>query len=326
MSDADRYRTLLEALNRGVEGVDVPPREEAAPGEGAEGRGRGRPGPTLFVTGAPRSGTTLLYQLLCATGVLGYVSNVVARFYRNPAFGAGVQELLRPLLPREPMRYESEYGRTGAWHEPHEFGFFWARHLPFEESHEPPGEELEAVGWSVLDAELAALARALGRPLVLKNNILACVTPALARNLPGSVFVEVRRDPVDVAHSVLRAREEEAGAPRSWWSTRVRDWRGLEARPPAEQIVAQIAAVDAAHEGARREAGEERWMVVRYAQVCADPRGVAGRILERFGLPSVPDAGRLPEGFRPSVAERGSAPELADLERLLAERGVRRNG
>jgi hypothetical protein len=326
VSRDEAYRALLEVVNRGIEGVDVASalggaaaREEAP--AGAAGEGRGGTGTRLFITGVPRSGTTLLYQLLCASGALGWVSNVAARFYRNPAFGAGVQELLRPLLPDPVPVFTSEYGRTGSWAAPHEFGFYWSRHLPFHDSHQPTAEELEEVDWTEMDTELAGLSAVLGRPLVFKNNILACVTPALGVHLPDSLFLELRRDPADVAHSILRARRAEAGGESAWWSTRVRGWRALQERLPVEQIVEQMARIDAAHDRARSALGATRWRAVSYEELCRDPRGTVGAALSWAGTLGGAELERLPARFEPSRPR--PEPALAGLAALLAERGVR---
>jgi len=80
------HEKLLDAVNSGVAALELPSADA------------GRDLPVLFVTGVPRSGTTLAYQVLCASGVFGFATNLIARFYRNPAFGAAVEELLRPLL------------------------------------------------------------------------------------------------------------------------------------------------------------------------------------------------------------------------------------
>ena len=40
--------------------------------------------PLLFIVGVPRSGTTLLYQLMCTHLDVGYVSNAMARWWMAP--------------------------------------------------------------------------------------------------------------------------------------------------------------------------------------------------------------------------------------------------
>ena len=310
-SSTDGYRDLLEAVNRGIEGVALPA-VEAEPGDGSGFSTR------LFVTGVPRTGTTLLMQLLAASGAVAYVSNFVARFYRNPTFGAALQELAAPLLPARQARFRSDYGRTRRWHQPHEFGFFWEHHLPFGDDHDPSPTALETVDWAALREALDGLAHRLGGPLALKNNLLACVTPALGRHLPGSVFVELRRDPEAVAHSLLRARREEAGGAGRWWSTRPAGWARLESQqPPVRQIAWQIAALDAAHARARHRVGEDRWVRLAYDDLCADPRAAVAGLAERFHL-DPPDLDALPEAFPPSRVEEPD-PLLQELGPALEE-------
>ena len=43
--------------------------------------------PTLHVVGPPRSGTTLLMQLLAAHLEVGYINNLIASFWRVPLYG-----------------------------------------------------------------------------------------------------------------------------------------------------------------------------------------------------------------------------------------------
>ena len=75
-----RYEALVARMNADVAALPPP--------SGAPRR------PVVFVVGVPRSGTTLTYQVLAATGAFAYPSNVVARFWRRPGHGVRVQRLL----------------------------------------------------------------------------------------------------------------------------------------------------------------------------------------------------------------------------------------
>ena len=50
--------------------------------------------PVLLIVGNPRSGTTLLYQWLAATGLFAYPSNIMSRFYRAPYIGGLLHKIL----------------------------------------------------------------------------------------------------------------------------------------------------------------------------------------------------------------------------------------
>ena len=50
--------------------------------------------PPIFIIGAPRSGSTLLYQVLTDYFEVGYISNLHAHFFGSPAC---LERLLHPL-------------------------------------------------------------------------------------------------------------------------------------------------------------------------------------------------------------------------------------
>ncbi len=64
--------------------------------------------------------------------------------------------------------------------------------------------------------------------------------PAFARVLPMPLFVHVRREPLDVALSILEARRRYYGDPSVWWSTHPPGYEALAELSPAEQIAGQV--------------------------------------------------------------------------------------
>lgn len=284
--DPDHERAI-EALGRSIQAIPEPAEVPAAPQR-----------PLLFVVGVPRSGTTLLHQLLARLGTFGYVSNLIARFPANPRFGALVQSALAPTLPAPEVTFASEAGNTEGWAGPHEFGYFWHRHLPFEAHHQPSADALAQVDLGALARRLAGLESALGRPLVLKNPVLDYVLPALARALPTASFVNVRRDPVAVAASILAMRERHHGSREAWWSIRPVDAAAWRARPYADQIAYQLASVEAALAEAAEAVGPDRWLEIPHARLCAAPRDVVRAVCQRMGERAPVDLdARVPSSF-----------------------------
>jgi hypothetical protein len=261
--------------------------------------------PATFVMGVPRSGTTLLYQALAATGAFAYPTNLAARFYRSPAFGHGLERLLSPLLPaRGPMAFTSRAGNTDAWWGPHEFGYFWGAHLPFADHHQPPGPgEADAPDLTALAGELARMEAVADRPLLFKNGILCFAVANLVDALPTARIVRVTRDPHDVVASILAMRERFAGDRDAWWSVRPAGADEVADRAPVEQVVWQVRRTTAAlmqHEVA---------VDVTYADLCADPRGVVEVIGAAVGVPVAVDV--LPATFPHRRADRDPAIEAA---------------
>src|SRR5688572_19796215 len=66
--------------------------------------------PTLHVVGVPRSGTTLLYQVVSSGLEIGFVNHLVAAFWLAPVYGLRLSRKLG--LDRWASSFESAFGRT----------------------------------------------------------------------------------------------------------------------------------------------------------------------------------------------------------------------
>lgn len=294
------YEDLLQAVNLEVESLsDVQRKDSSAITL-----------PLVFLVGVPRSGSTLLYQLLCQTHAFGYCSNLIARFYRNPAFGARVQKMLAPLLEREEIEFNSEFGRTERWHEPHEFGYFWEHHLPFEEHHDPSADELKQVDWTRLVTTIAEFQREFAKPLVFKNLLLSFVASHLSTSIPESRFVHVTRAPLDVSDSLYRARLAELGAANEWFSIRPRCYAEWSDCTPIAQIAKQIRSVHVSLNDTRDNLAASRWLEVSYHDICESPRLVVKRVLRFAGIEGPLNLDALPSQFEQQHAQ--SAKSILD--------------
>jgi hypothetical protein len=84
---------------------------------------------SVFVVGAPRSGTTIFSQFLFSHFDLGYVSNLMACFWGAPVTGALLSEKL--LVGRKTLSTISDFGSTPNINDSHEFGRFWRNMLGY---------------------------------------------------------------------------------------------------------------------------------------------------------------------------------------------------
>ena len=201
------------------------------------------PAPPLFVLGAARSGTSLLYKCLCLHPEASWVSNWVRRFPSVPALG---------VLNRLPARMPP--ARTAVW-----FGgggnayvYGTPRRLaervfpmpvegePFFNHHgvAPPGAR-PPQGPTTLPAAVASLTRAAGgRVFVSKRIANNWRVPQLLAAFPAARFVELVRDGRAVAYSLSRVDWWESselvwlpGTPADWhrqgmdpWELCARNW------------------------------------------------------------------------------------------------------
>jgi len=261
----DDDEAFLSALNEALAGCALPgPTTETEPARL----------PIVYIVGAPRSGTTLLSQIASRYLPLGYVDNVVARFWRRPGIGIRLSRMLLGRDARRAIAFESKHGVTSGAAGPHEFGYFWRHWLPLDQApnhHLSPAllARVDVAGLrSALEDEMLAT---FGSGMVLKNVICGFHAAFLTRVHATSLFVHVVRDSYDTCASILRSRAERYGSYEHWWSLKPSTYpfAGV-AGDPAAEVVRQV--LDCRREIAASVAAPGvASITVPYPDLCADP-------------------------------------------------------
>jgi LPS sulfotransferase NodH len=235
----------------------------------------------VFVLGLPRSGTTLLSQLLAYCLDAGYVNNFAARFWRAPVHGIRLARLIAGEA--EEPSFESDYARTRSLLDIHEWGYFWRfwlRKHSFDDVVHAREREDE-IDWAGLRLTLANVQHEFGKPLVAKNMLGAYHLPRLRRELGPVVYVLIERDPLDAAVSILDARRKNYDDPRAWWSYIPPEYPLLKDRDEWEQIAGQIHYLGRFYDRALAEVGEDAVVRVTYERLTRDPASVLAAVSER---------------------------------------------
>jgi LPS sulfotransferase NodH len=269
--------------------------------------------PIIYVIGAPRSGTTLLSQVLCRCLDIGYVNNVIARFWGRPSLGIYLSQALGPSTERANISFDSVRGETSGAAGPHEFGHYWTYwfDLSRADSHHLTDQESVRVDWKGLKASLRnEILWPFGIPVLFKNSICGFQARMLEHIHPASLFVHIRRDPLETCVSIARSRIQKFGTIDRWWSLRPQALTVLP-QDPIEQIVKQVVE-------SRRELSESlsslqlRPVNLYYEEFSANPaetvKSVTNRLADAFScevhadhVPLVFDTS-LPSQKDPSLA------------------------
>jgi len=229
--------------------------------------------PVVFILGSPRSGTTLLTQLLAVSGFFCYVDNFVARFWRAPYVGMYLERLLKlkEAYKSTGHTFSSDYGRTYGILDPHEFSYFWNYWLkPQEQTHVMPIDKLQQLDIDSLKKEVNAMMHIELKPIFFKNKILF-VNPALLYHIfPNSYFVIIKRDILSNAVSILRARRQYYGDENCWFSTKPSRYLELKKLSVEEQIVGQIVNI---YSDIKEQIQhfKNRVLIISYEELCASP-------------------------------------------------------
>lgn len=280
--------------------------------------------PPVFILGAPRSGTTVVSQLLAATGLFGMATNFVARFWQAPALGMMIQDALGLLNERLESSFHSKRGVTQGWTEPSEFGYFWSRWFDLGQPTHALGEaergRFDAVG---LRRSLAAMERAAGLPLAMKNNTWFTLNAdLLAEAFPGCVLVVCEREPFFVAQSIWLQRLDLFGDASKWWSVRPADYAEVAELPPLAQVAAQAVSIAAGMTASLSKAGAAQIVRVPYEELASDPRAAIRGIISRAIGDSAASGGvleQLPERLAGTDKTRLPPDTAEALRRHVAE-------
>jgi len=274
--------------------------------------------PIVVVVGAPRSGTTIVAQVLLNALPVGYFNNLTSVFPRAPIVA---NRLLGRWVrgPRE--AYRSFYGRTSGLGGPNDGLYLWDRWLG-EDRYAPPSRLAPEVR-EEMARFFGAFEQATGRPLVTKNNALATQATAVAEALPTARFIAVRRKAPYVVQSILRARETIQGDRKRPYGVGA---PGAANGSPIEEVCAQVLYHERRYREQEAALGADRFWVVDYEDVCRDPRGLLGRVAREILGTEIDPRSPVPELHAANrvACDPGEFAEIeATLARLASEREAR---
>ena len=238
--------------------------------------------PTVFVCGPARSGTTLTFQILCRHLDVSYLQNVTALFPRSPIVASRIyrrlfgppgrlfelQELLRKDQRAEwPDRSQSHLESVGATGCDRFQDETFRRGRPGNGPvhlcvwrDRPEGDGLE-------EQQHERVCRRHRRPQCRTYSIIC-----------------LRRSPEFLAQSLLQARLDIHGSVSHGYG--VQDVEDLDDRTdPIASVCSQVAFLNRKARESQSRVGEDRFWIVDYEEICADPGKFVAAVSEKLGIP-----------------------------------------
>ncbi|MCW4197565.1 MAG: sulfotransferase [Candidatus Thiodiazotropha lotti] len=259
--------------------------------------------PSIFIVGGPRSGTTLMMQWLASSGLFGYPSNLMARFYRAPYIGALIHEMMfnpdyqykddfSDLLPFTlKSRFESDLGKTIGASAPNVFWYFWRRFFKFADCPYLNEAQQQSADTASFVKELAAIESAFNKPFALKGIIVNWNLEFIDQLFEKALFIHVRREPAYQMKSILNARARFRGDRKLWWGFKTPEFEHLKFSSPEEEVAAQIFFTRRAISKSFDKISDNRWMNVDYEHFCTEPQQIYRELTaklssQQYELPS----------------------------------------
>ncbi len=238
----------------------------------------------VFVIGLPRSGTTLVYELL----VQAFDTAFLSRLY-NYTFGLpNITARLTKNLSVDPApKYESYYGRIPGILSPAENYSLWKKWFPTHPvlGHYVPVGAVNEKMKVELNRLIGSMTEISGKQYVFKNVYSSLFFNLLMKVFPGARTVLVRRDLESVAASVLKRRSEYGGTSR-WWSVMPPFTRDIVGKSLLEQVAFQCVRTEQLIERHLNDCAPGRCFTVQYAEVCKSPISVVNDLADWLG-PSI---------------------------------------
>jgi len=196
--------------------------------------------PPIFIIGAPRTGSTILYQALTNYYNVSYIDNLTCLFHRNLFFGMYLSNKI--YKNKSHNCFKSVHGntmKTGGLHAPSECGEFWYRWLP-RDHHFIDYDEITDDMVEDIRKNIFAILNYYNRLFVFKNMNAGQRLRLIYKLYPQSKFIWVKRNIQNTVKSLLKTRKQVNGNLKDWWSLMPPEYEDLKQLKPIEQVVKQV--------------------------------------------------------------------------------------
>ena len=223
--------------------------------------------PVVLVVGAPRSGTTLVYQTLARYMDVSYVTNLTSMFPKSPVTAT---RLLNWLPKRDSADFRNFYGQTVRLDGPNDAFSLWNKWLG--DDRYVPRTDLTQSEQQEMRSFFVAWSQAFGKPFLNKNNRNTGCLNLLSKVLPQARFVVVRRNPLLVAQSLINARQQVQGDKSVGWGLHSHSSNtGQDPLRYVDDVCDQILEIERQLDDQLSEIPPQRLVEVTYEGFCENP-------------------------------------------------------
>ncbi|TMM59122.1 sulfotransferase [Maribacter algarum] len=226
--------------------------------------------PIILVLGGSRSGTTLLYQTLERYLSVSYISNFIASFVNSPITAF---KLFHRLIPKSVKSYQSYFGSVQGFGGPNDAFFLWNRWLGEDRNHAP--EDISEESKVEMRTFFNTWLNTTKKPFLNKNNRNSLCAPMFDKIFPNIFFVEIYRDPIFVAQSIILSRRTVQGSDKIGWGLLSKDFEN-NSDPLAyiDDICRQVFEVNRILAVNRAKIDPNKYFRVSYEDFCENPMDI----------------------------------------------------
>ncbi|VAW70477.1 hypothetical protein MNBD_GAMMA09-2158 [hydrothermal vent metagenome] len=235
-----------------------------------------------FIIGPPRSGTTLLGQIVCHAFDVSYIPNMAIRMrhiYNGypPIVTASKIAKLLGYTSNTDEKYESYYGSSSVLGGSSDSDFIWRDVLPM--GYLEKGD-LSDQHQRYIHRITAGLEKVFNKPFIDKCVGHSLRIPALLEIFPEALFIRCKRNPLAVAQSVYFGRTRSEWTRKTWLTPHARGYEALFQKDLLEQCAGQQYLFEKDIDAGLSQVDPERVIEVDYDDVCRQPEKELQRIYD----------------------------------------------
>lgn len=236
----------------------------------------------IFIVGAPRTGSTILYQMLTNMFDVLYIDNLTCLF--NSSFFLGFYLSDRVFKNKAHNCFTSIHGRTlhAGLRAPSECGQFWYRWLPKDRHYIGEGNVTKEQIQQMRE-DIFSVINHFDKPIVFKNMNIGQRMWLVSQVAPRAKIIFIKRNPLYTAQSILRVRKKVGRDPNYWWSIMPKNYSDLTSLNYHEQIVKQIFFIEKQIYDDSRYFPVENIMTIHYEDLCVSTNDTLSKIIKFVG-------------------------------------------
>lgn len=230
--------------------------------------------PIVLVLGGSRSGTTLLYQTLAHYLPFSFVDNFISAFHRSPI---SAYKLFHKFIPKSKKSFRSYYGSTEGLGGPNDAFSIWNRWLGEDRNHIP--KDIDSKSKLEMRNFFNTWLNVAKKPFLNKNNRNSLCAPMFNSIFKNIFFVEIYRDPVFVAQSLILSRREVQGSNEIGWGLLSKDSEDTEdSLGYIDDICHQVYQVNNVLSEGRKKIDSKKYIRVSFENFCNNPGDIVQKV------------------------------------------------
>ena len=223
----------------------------------------------IFIVGNPRSGTTLLYQVIAQYFEVCYFSNLMCLFPESPITVARIASKIKGCNP--PGSFYNNFGQTDGMSSPNQGEHIWKRWFKDCYDFKTIKCEVELKDEIEMRNSVGLLQKYFDSPSLHKWQPLSEKIICLARIFPEVMFVRIKREKEFIAQSILYSKRKIWNDNNRWFSTKPKNYEEIVNDDYLLKICKQVESIEKDIETDIDIIGKEKCFTIRYEDLCNTP-------------------------------------------------------